>query len=360
MLRRSGPMNLMIETNKCLQAHNSLALAVTASHFCCVSDYQQIEEALAFAKSNNLSVMPLGAGSNLVLASDVDGLVVYVDLLGVMVTEAFDTPEGHVDVTFCAGEDWHEMVLYSLKQGWYGLENLSLIPGNMGAAAIQNIGAYGVELSDLLVSLKALDLESGESFTLTNQECQFSYRDSVFKQSLKDKCLITELTLRLLRSPAINLEYPALKGYFLGRQEPLTATMVSEAVCSIRRSKLPDPKELPNVGSFFKNPVIPATKFIELQRKHLDHGADIPGYEQDGGAVKVPAGWLVEHCQFKGVRHGSAGVHKHQALVLVNYNDCPASNNAQDILDLAATIQKKVFADFGIDLEIEPRVYGFI
>lgn len=353
-------MNLTIETNKCLQAHNSLALAVTASHFCCVSDHHQIIEALAFAKANNLAVMPLGAGSNVVLASDLEGLVIYVDLLGVIVTEAADTPEGYVDVTFCAGEDWHEMVLYSLKQGWYGLENLSLIPGNMGAAAIQNIGAYGVEFSDLLVSLKAVDLESGESFTLTNHECQFSYRDSVFKQSLKDKCLITEVTLRLSRSPAINLEYPALKGYFLDRQEPPTAAMVSEAVCSIRRSKLPDPKELANVGSFFKNPVIPSARFIELQGKHQHDGADIPGYKQDSGAVKVPAGWLVEHCQFKGVRHGSAGVHKHQALVLVNYDDCPASDNAKDILDLAAAIQKKVLANFGIDLEIEPRVYGFI
>ena len=214
-------MNLTIETNKCLQAHNSLALAVTASHFCCVSDHHQIIEALAFAKANNLAVMPLGAGSNVVLAADLEGLVVYVDLLGVIVTEAADTPEGYVDVTFCAGEDWHEMVLYSLKQGWYGLENLSLIPGNMGAAAIQNIGAYGVELSDLLVSLKAVDLESGESFTLTNHECQFSYRDSVFKQSLKDKCIITDITLRLSTHPVINLEYPALKHYFHDQLETL-------------------------------------------------------------------------------------------------------------------------------------------
>ena len=136
--------------------------------------------------------------------------------------------------------------------------------------------------------------------------------------------------------------------------------MVSEAVCSIRRSKLPDPKELANVGSFFKNPVIPSARFIELQGKHQHDGADIPGYKQDSGAVKVPAGWLVEYCQFKGVRHGSAGVHKHQALVLVNYDDCSASDNAKDILDLAAAIQKKVLANFGIDLEIEPRVYGFI
>ena len=226
-------MNLTIETNKCLQAHNSLALAVTASHFCCVSDHHQIIEALAFAKANNLAVMPLGAGSNVVLDADLEGLVVYVDLLGVIVTEAADTPEGYVDVTFCAGEDWHEMVLYSLKQGWYGLENLSLIPGNMGAAAIQNIGAYGVELSDLLVSLKAVDLESGESFTLTNHECQFSYRDSVFKQSLKDKCIITHLTLRLSTEPNINIDYPALNAYFVALDKDPTPQLVSNAVCKL-------------------------------------------------------------------------------------------------------------------------------
>ena len=351
-------MNLKIETNKCLQGYNTLALAASASHFCCVSDHLQMQDALAFARSKSLAVIPLGAGSNVVLASDIDGLVIYLDLRGVTVKDGVDTAEDTVDVTFQAGEDWHEMVLYSLAQGWYGLENLSLIPGNMGAAAIQNIGAYGVELSDILTSLKVFDIESGQLLTLTTEECQFSYRNSVFKQSLKDKCIITEVTLRLSTQPVINLEYPALTDYFDDELASPTPHMVSEAVCNIRRSKLPDPNELPNVGSFFKNPVISAESFKSLERQFDTNDVKVPGYIQSGGTVKVPAGWLVEQCQFKGVRQGSAGVHKDQALVLVNYNDSMTSDCAKDILGLADNIQRMVAAKFGIDLDIEPRIYG--
>ena len=351
-------MNLKIETNKCLQGHNTLALAARASHFCCVSDHLQMQDALAFARSKSLAVIPLGAGSNVVLASDIDGLVIYVDLRGVTVKDAVDTAEDYVDVTFQAGEDWHEMVLYSLAQGWYGLENLSLIPGNMGAAAIQNIGAYGVELSDILTSLKVFDIESGQLLTLTTKECQFSYRNSVFKQSLKDKYIITEVTLRLSTQPVINLEYPALTDYFDDQLASPTPHMVSEAVCNIRRSKLPDPNELPNVGSFFKNPVISAVSFTSIERQFESKDVKVPGYIQSSGSVKVPAGWLVEQCQFKGVRQGSAGVHKDQALVLVNYNDSMTSDPAKDILGLADNIQGMVAAEFGIDLDIEPRIYG--
>jgi len=317
-----------------------------------------MQDALAFARSKSLAVIPLGAGSNVVLASDIDGLVIYVDLRGVTVKEAVDTAEDYVDVTFQAGEDWHEMVLYSLAQGWYGLENLSLIPGNMGAAAIQNIGAYGVELSDILTSLKVFDIESGQLLTLTTKECQFSYRNSVFKQSLKDKCIITEVTLRLSTQPVINLEYPALTDYFDDQLASPTPHMVSEAVCNIRRSKLPDPNELPNVGSFFKNPVISAVSFTSIERQLESKDVKVPGYIQSSGSVKVPAGWLVEQCQFKGVRQGSAGVHKDQALVLVNYNDSMTSDPAKDILGLADNIQRMVAAEFGIDLDIEPRIYG--
>ena len=317
-----------------------------------------MQDALAFARSKSLAVIPLGAGSNVVLASDIDGLVIYVDLRGVTVKDAVDTAEDYVDVTFQAGEDWHEMVLYSLAQGWYGLENLSLIPGNMGAAAIQNIGAYGVELSDILTSLKVFDIESGQLLTLTTKECQFSYRNSVFKQSLKDKCIITEVTLRLSTQPVINLEYPALTDYFDDQLASPTPHMVSEAVCNIRRSKLPDPNELPNVGSFFKNPVISAVSFASIERQFESKDVKVPGYIQSSGSVKVPAGWLVEQCQFKGVRQGSAGVHKDQALVLVNYNDSMTSDPAKDILGLADNIQRMVAAEFGIDLDIEPRIYG--
>jgi UDP-N-acetylmuramate dehydrogenase len=355
-------MNITIETNKCLQDYNSLALPALAAYFCRVSDYGQMQNALAFAQSKSLAVIPLGAGSNMVLASDIEGLVIYIDLKGVDVQKPTDRSKRYVDITFQAGENWHEMVSYSLAQGWYGLENLSLIPGNMGAAAIQNIGAYGAELSDILVSLNIVDIESGKLLSLSAEECQFSYRNSIFKQSLKDKCIITDITLRLSTHPVINLEYPALKHYF---HDPLlapTAQMVSEAVSKIRRSKLPNPKALPNVGSFFKNPVISTSLFTEIESKFENSNVKVPGYPQSNGAIKVPAGWLVEQCQFKGVRRGSAGVHEHQALVLVNYSDPKTQDqdSARDILELAADIQKVVLAEFSVDLEIEPRIYGSI
>ena len=349
-----------VETDKCLQALNSLALPAKASHFCTLSEFHHIKQALDFAKTNDLNVIPLGAGSNIVLASNLTGLVLSLKLLGI--TEQKDNTSNNdtVDVTFGAGENWHNAVIYTLKKGWYGLENLSLIPGNTGAAAIQNIGAYGVELADVLVSLKAVEIESGALLNLMNEDCKFGYRDSIFKQSLKDKCIITEITLRLTKTPMVNLDYPALREYFSESTKLPSPMLVSDAVCDIRRSKLPDPKELPNVGSFFKNPIVSAETLGRIHKEHSAPDIDLPHYLQDDGNIKIPAAWLVEYCKLKGFRHGSVGVHKDQALVLVNYNDVEGSDSAREILQLAEEIQRTIKTEFGIDLEVEPRIYGSV
>ena len=344
-------MNLTIETNKCLKDYNSLALPAVAAYFCCVSNDGQMQDALAFAQSKSLAVIPLGAGSNVVLASDIEGLVIYIDLRGVDVHEPTDHSERHVDVTFQAGEDWHEMVLYSLAQGWYGLENLSLIPGNMGAAAIQNIGAYGVELSDILVSLNIIDIDSSKLVTLSAGECHFSYRNSIFKQSLKDKCIITDITLRLSTHPVINLEYPALKHYFHDQLVAPTAQMVSEAVSKIRRSKLPDPKELPNVGSFFKNPELTQDQHDQV----IGRLGDVSVHRTKDGRVKISAAALIEKVGMKGYAYKGAGVSDQHALVIVNLGQA----ESKDVTSLAKEIMRAVESRFDIKLEIEPVRLGF-
>jgi UDP-N-acetylmuramate dehydrogenase len=352
--------SLVIERDKCLKAYNSLALPARAEYFCEVSSVIEIRDALAFATSNKLSVIPLGAGSNIIFAANQNGLVMQLCLAGIAHKYPEDKRCNTVDVTLSAGENWHGAVEYCLSNGWYGLENLSLIPGNIGAAVIQNIGAYGVEISDVLVNVTAIDLLSGETLQLDKKDCCFGYRDSVFKNSLKDTCIVTAITLRLSRDPIINIGYPALAKYFLNIERPYSPAMVGDAVCAIRRSKLPDPKELANVGSFFKNPIISRSELRELQNKIKDEQVEFPFYNFKHDQVKVPAAWLVEHCRFKGYRRGSAGVHNDHALVLVNYNENQIDSSSGDLLALADEIVSAVKEKFNISLEMEPRIYGAI
>ena len=348
--------DLQIETKKSLLTMNTMALPSTAEYFCSASTVDEVKKALSFAREHNLAVTPLGAGSNVVLAGNLSGLVVHLGLKGWESVVPQGVSTEYVDVTFAAGESWHDMVLMCLDRGWYGLENLSLIPGNMGAAAIQNIGAYGVELSSRLVSLQVVDIHSGTCSELDREACQFSYRDSIFKQSLKDKCIITHLTLRLSTEPNINIDYPALNAYFVALDKDPTPQLVSNAVCKIRREKLPDPNELANVGSFFKNPVIARSALALVQA--VDGNVEVPFYPQTDGSVKVPAAWLIDQCQFRGVRRGNVGVHDKQALVLVNYSNEGDNDGARKVLALAKEIQVAVKVRFGIVLEVEPRIYG--
>lgn len=333
-----------IKQNASLQDLNSLALPAYAEYFCSVSGISQIQQALAFAREKGLQVTPLGGGSNMVIAGDIQGLVLHLDLKGM---SSKPVANDQIEVTFAAGENWHEMVQLCLQKGWYGLENLALIPGNMGAAPIQNIGAYGVELCDLFVSLQAIEISTGELMVLDNKQCQFGYRDSVFKQAYKDRFLITHVCLRLSTQPTAQVQYPAL-AEALG-DKAVTPELVSETVCRIRQQKLPDPADLPNAGSFFKNPLVPESGLDRLQ----NNGVQSPRYAQLDGTYKIPAAWLIDQCGFRGQRRGNVGVHEHQALVLVNYG-----GTGNQLLALATEIQDAVFAKFGIALEIEPRLYG--
>ena len=328
-----------------LQDRNSLALPACAEYFCSVSDQAQVVEALDYARSQGLQVTALGGGSNLVLAGDIAGLVIYVDLQGI---RCVHSSKDQVHIEFAAGENWHRSVEYCLQQGWYGLENLSLIPGNMGAAPIQNIGAYGVELCDVFVSLQAIDMTTGQSLVMDKQACEFGYRDSIFKRQHSNRYLITQVTLALSLQPQVNLQYPALAQALATVDKP-TPQMVSDAVCAIRRAKLPDPDQIANAGSFFKNPVVSSDQLEGL----LQSNPQMPYFSLDSGRAKVPAAWLIEQCGFKGQRSGNVGVHQHQALVLVNFGGTGA-----ELLALADNIQSEVQQRFAIALEIEPRIYG--
>ncbi|MDA8681812.1 UDP-N-acetylmuramate dehydrogenase [Porticoccaceae bacterium] len=348
---------LKIYRDKSMGNLNTLALPAKVSHFCVVTNVGELQQAIEFANSEGLQIIPLGAGSNVVLTVNLDALVVSINFQGI---ENVDSNEAgdYVDIKFSAGENWHQSVIHSLNNGWYGLENLSLIPGNIGAAAIQNIGAYGAELSDTLVSVGVFNIESYACSQLSREECQFSYRNSIFKQSLKDKCIITDITLRLSRKAKLNIEYPALLEYFNSHNLSPTARNVSRAVCDLRRCKLPDYKMLPNVGSFFTNPVLSIHEFEKLKGLQRYRHIDIPFYRNLDGMIKVPAGWLIDNLGFRGARQGSAGVHEKQALVLVNHRDGPQDDWARDIMLLATQIRDTVKSQCLIQLEIEPRVYG--
>jgi len=331
---------------------NTLALPSTAEYFCKVSSTSELCEALSWARGKQLPITLLGGGSNVVLAGNLAGLVIHIAILGVeLVTEQNASSESDQRIVRVgAGENWHQLVLYTIEQGWYGLENLSLIPGLAGAAPIQNIGAYGVELSDRFHSLEAIDLSSGEAITMSLSDCQFGYRDSFFKKAGRDRYAITAINLSLSTKTDLCLEYPALSNFF-EKNEPatsITPKQVSGAVCAIRRIKLPDPKNIANAGSFFKNPVISSEQMKALHKQY----PNMVSYDQANGTKKLAAGWLVEQAGWKGVEQSGVGVHNKQALVLVNYK-----GTGQALLSLAGDIQASVAEKFGITLEIEPRVY---
>ena len=340
------PAELTIEQSIDLKPYNSLSISAVAEYFCVVDHIDQLHRALNFAHKNKLKVTPLGGGSNLVIASDISGLVLQINLKGLMIEPV---ERDMLDICFSAGENWHAMVSHCLENGWYGLENLALIPGNMGAAPIQNIGAYGVELCEFLQSVEVVEVATGKVLTLSCEDCEFGYRTSIFKQAAKDSYIITAVTLRLSKMPRVNIEYPSLKASLTSDQP--TPKEIYQAVCKIRRSKLPDPAEIPNVGSFFKNPIVQSEMAANLA---VDY-PELPIYPYSVSSSKLAAAWLIEHCGFKGCRRGDVGVHPHQALVLVNYQ-----GNGSAILALADEIKLQVLQTFSVELEIEPRIYGTI
>ena len=336
-----------IITSADLRALNTFGISEQAERLTLVENDVQLCQALDIARQHGWPVRVLGAGSNMVLAGPLSGLVIGMRSRG---RRVISRRPGSAIVEGEAGENWHQWVSWSLDLGLHGLENLSLIPGTLGAAPVQNIGAYGVELCDVFDSLDALDRTTGKVERFDRQACRFAYRDSVFKQQ-SGRFVILRVRLRLSTQPIPKLDYAPLAAAWknTGLQRP-DSRVISQLVCQVRRSKLPDPAVLGNAGSFFKNPLVAAGYAATL----LARWSDLPHYPQPDGSVKLAAGWLIEAAGWKGHRRGNVGVHRQQALVLVNYGGARGA----DVMALAGDIQRDVLARFGVELEMEPELIG--
>lgn len=338
---------LHIEENVWLTSLNTFGVEVKAKYFVAIHRESDLLELLQLPLWKSQPVLILGGGSNILFTRDFDGIVVQSCIKGL---EILEENESEVRLRAGAGESWHGLVMHCIDKGWGGIENLSLIPGTAGAAPIQNIGAYGVELKDVLDSVEGVHLEQRTHLRLSAEECQFGYRESIFKHQLQKNFFISSITLRLTKKNHIlRTEYGAIHDV-LGRRNIKTPGIrdVSDAVISIRRSKLPDPAELGNAGSFFKNPTVSAEVLEDLKRTH----PAIPHYPFDNQQFKIAAGWLIEQCGWKGKRMGSVGVHVNQSLVLVNYGRA----KGKEILQLANIIQRDVEQKFGITLKMEVNI----
>ncbi len=328
-----------------LKELNTFGIAAKAYYFAEAQSLGALKELLAL--KNHPHKFILGGGSNMLLTADIDALVIHVNLKGIRIVKEDDR---YVQVKVMAGENWHNLVLWTLDQNFGGLENLSLIPGNTGTAPIQNIGAYGVELKDSFVSCEALNRTTLELEEFTHAECQFGYRDSIFKNTAKDRYVITSVTFQLTKKDHVkHTTYGAIEGE-LQKKGIKTPTIrdISNAVIAIRSAKLPDPKDLGNSGSFFKNPVLSKEAFARFS----DHYPQAPHYALPDGTFKVPAGWLIEQCGLKGKRKGDAGVHERQALVLVNHGNA----TGQEILGLAYEVMAAVQEKFNITISPEVNI----
>lgn len=332
---------MKIQQNTSLKPYNTFGIDVTAKRFTSINSLLGLKELIAIEKDFFL----ISGGSNMLLTKNIDTLVVQLNLKGIIVN---DTEKDHVFVTAEAGENWHDFVIWCISQNYGGLENLSLIPGNVGTSPIQNIGAYGVEIKDTFHQLEALDIKTGKLRVFTKEACNFGYRNSVFKNELKGQYIITSVTFKLTKNNhQFNISYGAIKAGIKDIENP-TLKEISDVIIAIRTLKLPDPAKIGNSGSFFKNPVISTVAFDKLQQKY----PNAPHYVISSTEIKVPAGWLIEQCGFKGKRFGDAGVHENQALVLVNYGNA----TGLEIYNLAQKIQQKVNETFAIHLEIEVNV----
>jgi len=333
----------MMERNFSLKNYNSFGIEVETEFFAAISNEKELIEVL---KSNgNKPFRVLGGGSNVLLTEDYKGLTLVMQNKGISILEE---TASHVLIEVQAGENWHELVLWALENDFGGIENLALIPGSVGAAPIQNIGAYGVELSSVFHRCKALDLESLSFNEFDKAACEFGYRSSVFKTHLKGKAIITRVQFKLSKKThQTHTQYGALQASLQGKE--ISIQNIAASVIAIRKSKLPDPAQIGNSGSFFKNPVIPVNQFKQLQENY----PEIPHYPDTAEKIKIPAGWLIEKLGYKGKRFGDAGVHEKQALVLVNYGNA----KGVELLNLAQQIQEQVLQNFGVQLEVEVNIF---
>jgi len=333
---------LKIQQNISLKKYNTFGIDVIAERFVSISSYFELQQLLQEEKKLFL----LSGGSNMLLTKNIKKLVVHLDIKGISIDRQTDD---FVYLTVNAGENWHEFVLWCIHQNYGGLENLSLIPGNVGTCPIQNIGAYGVEVKDTITKVEALEIVNNKKLTFSNKECCFGYRNSVFKNKLKGKVIITSVSFKLTtKNHKLQTSYGAIERA-LQESKTFTPTIkaISNAVITIRKKKLPDPNEIGNSGSFFKNPVVSKLVFKTLQKKYLK----MPFYAVED-QYKIPAGWLIEKAGFKGKRFGNAGVHKNQALVLVNHGNA----SGIEVYNLAKKIQQKILEKYAITLEIEVNI----
>lgn len=343
-------MSMQIIENQSLRPFNTFGIEATARYFTDVHSEAELREALQHPIPNTQSPTPifiLGGGSNILLTKDFEGLVIKNSISGKKIVE---TTANQVVVRIGAGENWHQTVLWTLSQNFGGLENLSLIPGTVGASPMQNIGAYGVEIKDVFYKLEAMEHATGKIQTFDKAACQFGYRESIFKKELTGKYIITQVYFKLTTTNhTINISYGAIKDILrTERSENPTIQDVSKAVIAIRSSKLPDPAKIGNAGSFFKNPEIPQAQFDILKQQF----PNVPAFPGEKGGIKVPAGWLIEQCGWKGMRRGDAGCYDKQALVLVNYGNAKGEEIWQLAMDIANSVEEK----FGVLLSPEVNV----
>jgi UDP-N-acetylmuramate dehydrogenase len=334
-----------ILNNFSLKNYNTFGIEAKAQQFVAVHSVSELKSILEQNKSNKKFI--LGGGSNMLLTKDIEALVIHIDLKGKKILKEDDD---FVWIEGQAGENWHEFVLWNIDQNFGGLENMSLIPGNVGTTPVQNIGAYGTEMKDTFISCEAINIENQETKSFTKEECNFGYRESVFKHEGKDQYVITSVVFKLTkRNHKINTSYGDIAAELV-KNNITTPNLkdVSNAVIAIRKSKLPDPAELGNSGSFFKNPILLKTNFEKIHQKF----PEMRFFDISETEVKVPAGWLIEQAGLKGKRFGDAGIHKNQALVLVNYGGA----TGQEILNVSKTVQDTVFNTFGIHIEAEVNI----
>lgn len=334
---------MKINHNLSLKSYNTFRIEANANEFAEFRTPEDLEELIRAAGKNHLMV--LGGGSNILLLKDYRGFVLKNEIDGI---DIIKEDEHHVYVKAGAGENWHKFVLFCIDRDLAGVENLSLIPGNVGASPMHNIGAYGVEVKDVFHDLEAFHIKSKKIVTFTHADCEFGYRESVFKNRYKGEYIILNVTFRLNKIPHYNTSYGALEEELARMGKGVSIHTISQAVINIRTSKLPDPAQIGNAGSFFKNPAIPVKQYDELKKDH----PGVPVYPQRNNRIKIAAGWLIEQCAWKGYRKGDAGVHEKQALVLVNYGNA----TGKEIYDLSEEIRKSVVKKFKIDLEREVNV----
>jgi len=337
---------MQILSNYSLKKYHTFGIDIAAQYFTEVSTVADFKELQQNPVYKNNPLLILGGGSNLLFTKNYTGLVIKNNLKGI---EVIKQDENYVWIKVAAGENWHSFVLWCVINNYGGVENLSLIPGCVGASPMQNIGAYGVEIKDICDTVQAIDLQTGAERTFTNTDCQFGYRESVFKHIYKNKYLITAVVFKLNKKPVFNTSYGAIEQELKAMGVEPSIKTISDAVIHIRSSKLPDPVKIGNAGSFFKNPEVSKQKHDELKQQF----PNLVAYTLDNGNYKLAAGWLIEHCGFKGKRMGDAGVHINQALVLVNYGTA----RGEEIYNLSQQILDTVKNTFGVVLEREVNIY---